>query len=288
MSRNHRSDRKERRRSHRDRDTHRDRDRDRDRDHDRKRHRSRSPDHKRTRSRPSEHRKRSNKRRSSSNPEKPPVPRDFHCHICGKNHWTIDCELLKQHPGNYPMMDAELGCWQCAQRGHNASQCRIKRYLCRDCGGMHDTRDCVYSHIGEDWYEFYDSSTRHVYYVNSDESEVQWGPPTHQLDTVYWYCSHCKVMIPAKHRECLLCHAIRPTSKAEAADPTDSDSDAGGDSSSSSSSSTSTSSSSSSSSSLSGWSSVSSSSDDSDGDNDDDTIGQSSTKKDKTELSKCA
>ncbi|TPP46803.1 hypothetical protein CGC20_21015 [Leishmania donovani] len=133
--------------------------------------------------------------------EKTPVPRDFHCHICGKTHWTVYCDRLQQHPENYPLMDAERGCRQCGQQGHSASQCRIKKYLCRDCGGMHDTRDCVFSHVGEDWYEFYDPKTRHVYYANSDESQIQWNPPTHQLDTIYWYCSRCQVMISAKFRE---------------------------------------------------------------------------------------
>ena len=265
MSRGHRSDRRERRRGSR------------DRDHKRKRDRSREHEHERTRRRKSEHRHR------GGNNDKSNLPRDFHCHLCGKNHWTVDCERLKQHPGNYPMLDAVRGCWQCGQRGHNASQCRTKKYLCPDCGVMHDTRDCVYSHVGEDWYEFYDPLTRHVYYVNADESQVQWSPPTHQLDTVYWYCPHCKIMIPSKHRECLQCHVIRPESKEQAAYPTDSDSDSDISSSSSSSSSTSSTSSTSSiqssSSSSSGWSSVSSSSDEADSDNDGDLAHQSASKK---------
>jgi hypothetical protein len=272
MSRGQRTDRRESRRSHRDHDRHRKRDR----------------SHERHRSRTLERRHRSGTHRSS-NADKPAAPRDFHCHICGKNHWTVDCEQLKQQPSKFALMDASLGCWQCGQRGHNASQCRIKKYLCRDCGGMHDTRDCVYSHVGEDWYEFYDPQTMHVYYVNSDESQVQWNPPTHQLDTVYWYCPHCKIVIPSKHRECLLCHAIRPQSKEEAAYATDSESESDSSSSSSSTSSTDNDSgtTTTSSSSSSGWSSVSSSSDSSDSDsyNDDESIRCSAAKKDAMEPS---
>ncbi|GET92380.1 hypothetical protein, conserved [Leishmania tarentolae] len=173
--------------------------------------------------------------------EKTPVPRDFHCHICGKAHWTVYCDRLQQHPENYPLMDAERGCRQCAQQGHSASQCRIKKYLCRDCGGMHDTRDCVFSHVGEDWYEFYDPRTRHVYYANSDESQIQWNPPSHELDTIYWYCSRCQVMISSKFRECLLCHSIRPESKQQEMLTTDSNSDSSSSTSTSSSSSSGTS-----------------------------------------------
>lgn len=273
MSRGHRSDRKRGSRRSR-------------RDSDRDRKRSRSYEYERSRSHKSDRRPRSTHRGSTSAAEKTAVPRDFHCHLCGKNHWTVDCEQLKAHPGNHPLMDAERGCWQCGQRGHNAAQCRIKKYLCQDCGGMHDTRDCVYSHAAEDWYEFYDPQTRHVYYVNSDESQVQWNPPTHELDTVYWYCPHCKIVIPSKHRECLLCHAIRPESKPEAAYPTGSDSDSDTSSSSSSSSSTSSSSDSDSisSSSSSGWSSVSSNSSASDSDSDDDSIRRSAAKKGKAEF----
>lgn len=192
------------------------------------------------------------------------MPRDFHCHICGKQHWTVYCDRLQQHPENYPLMDAERGCRQCGQQGHSASQCRIKKYLCRDCGGMHDTRDCIFSHVGEDWYEFYDPQTRHVYYANSDESQIQWNPPTHELDTIYWYCSRCQVMISAKFRECLLCHSIRPESKQQETLTADSDSD------SSSSSSTSSNSSSSDTSCLSPSSSSSGSTSSSDSSSDDD------------------
>ncbi|KAG5493288.1 hypothetical protein GH5_02030 [Leishmania sp. Ghana 2012 LV757] len=166
----------------------------------------------------------SSRHRHSVISEKPPVPRDFHCHICGKAHWTVYCDRLQRHPEHYPLMDAERGCRQCGQQGHSASQCRIKKYLCRDCGGMHDTRDCAFAHVGEDWYEFFDPKTRHVYYANSDESQIQWNPPTHELDTVYWYCSRCQVMISAKFRECLLCHSIRPESKPQETLTADSDS----------------------------------------------------------------
>ncbi|CAJ1007900.1 hypothetical protein Q4I28_003213 [Leishmania naiffi] len=167
----------------------------------------------------------SSRHRHAVSIEKLPVPRDFHCHICGKTHWTVHCDRLQRHPENYPLMHAERGCHQCGQQGHSVSQCRIKKYLCRDCGGMHDTRDCIFAHIGEDWYEFFDLKTRHVYYANSDESQIQWNPPTHELDTVYWYCSRCQVMISTKFRECLLCHSIRPESKQQEMLTTDSDSE---------------------------------------------------------------
>ncbi|KAG5494045.1 hypothetical protein JKF63_01879 [Porcisia hertigi] len=167
----------------------------------------------------------SSRHRHITTKDKPPVPRDFHCHICGKAHWTVYCGRLQQNPENYPLMDAKRGCRQCGQRGHSTSQCRIKKYLCRDCGGMHDTRDCTFAHVGEDWYEFFDPQTRHLYYANSDESQIQWNPPTHELDTIYWYCSRCQVMISAKFRECLLCHSIRPESKQHEGLTTDSDTD---------------------------------------------------------------
>lgn len=104
------------------------------------------------------------------------------------------------------------GCWQCGQQGHLAAQCSVKKYYCNDCGGLHDTKDCAYDHVGEEWYEFYDQRTRHVFYVNSDESQVQWNPPTHELDVIYWYCAACEIMNPGKVSECLLCHAARRVS----------------------------------------------------------------------------
>lgn len=90
---------------------------------------------------------------------------------------------------------------------------------------MHDTKDCAYDHVPEEWYEFFDNKTRHVFYTSADESVLQWNPPTHELDTVMWCCVKCSLMIPSKYNECLKCHSIRPKSEENVQSSSDEDED---------------------------------------------------------------
>nr|CCC90029.1 conserved hypothetical protein [Trypanosoma congolense IL3000] len=141
------------------------------------------------------------------------VPSSFACHICTKNHWTVDCPRLRHAPNEFPLMDRKRGCWKCAQRGHSSPQCTVKKYRCVDCGGLHDTRDCEFDHRSEEWHEFFDTKTQHVFYCNSETKEVRWTPPPHRLDVVLWFCAGCKILLPATIPECVKCHAPRPQSK---------------------------------------------------------------------------
>ncbi|KAG8349010.1 hypothetical protein TRVL_00169 [Trypanosoma vivax] len=143
----------------------------------------------------------------------PVVPSSFACHICTKNHWTVSCPRLLNAPGAFPHMDPKKGCWRCAQRGHSSIQCPVKKHRCSDCGGIHDTRDCEFDHKSEEWHEFYDTVTRHVFYCNSETREVQWMPPSHRLDVVLWYCTACSVLLPTAVPECVKCHVPRPESQ---------------------------------------------------------------------------
>ncbi|AAZ10749.1 WW domain containing protein, putative [Trypanosoma equiperdum] len=143
----------------------------------------------------------------------PAVHASFACHICSKNHWTVSCPRLRLSPRDYPLMDREKGCWKCAQRGHSSAQCQVKKYRCSDCGGLHDTRDCEFDHKSEEWHEFFDSTTQHVFYCNSETGEVQWTPPTHKLDVVLWFCSNCSILLPTSVPECVKCRVPRPHSK---------------------------------------------------------------------------
>lgn len=156
--------------------------------------------------------------------ERPLVSANFSCHLCGRNHWTVDCPKVLRNPEEYPLVDRRKGCWQCGQRGHNAGQCKKKKYRCKECGGLHDTKDCIYDHVPEEWCEFVDPATRHVFYANGDESEVQWMPPTHELDVVLWYCPPCRVLNPSVTDECLKCHAARPATLHAAEDEEESSS----------------------------------------------------------------
>ncbi|EPY17720.1 hypothetical protein STCU_10452 [Strigomonas culicis] len=132
-------------------------------------------------------------------------------------------------------MDAQKGCCQCGQRGHRVADCTRHKYHCRECGGVHDTKDCVYNHKAEEWHEFLDPLSRHVFYVNyADPKEVQWNPPSHEIDIVLWYCPSCQLMIPAEYNECLKCHAPRPVSREDGDTSSDEDSSSFSDESSSS------------------------------------------------------
>ncbi|PWV11026.1 hypothetical protein C3747_63g64 [Trypanosoma cruzi] len=143
----------------------------------------------------------------------PSAPASFVCHICTKNHWTVACPRLERNPEQYPLMDRKRGCWKCAQRGHPSAQCPVKKYRCADCGGIHDTRDCEFDHKSEEWHEFYDPITQHVFYSHSETHEVQWTPPTHRLDVVLWFCPNCNILMPTSVPECVKCHAPRMESK---------------------------------------------------------------------------
>ncbi|RNF07051.1 hypothetical protein TraAM80_03685 [Trypanosoma rangeli] len=157
-------------------------------------------------------RRRRKKQRREVNP--PAVPASFACHICTKNHWTVACPRLQRNPDEFPLMDRKKGCWKCAQRGHPSAQCPVKKYHCADCGGLHDTRDCEFDHKSEEWHEFYDPNTQHVFYSHSETREVQWTPPTHRLDVVLWFCPNCNILLPTTVPECVTCHAPRMESKA--------------------------------------------------------------------------
>lgn len=173
--------------------------------------------------------RRRRRQRKEVNP--PAVPASFICHICAKNHWTVACPRLRQSPNDYPLMDRKKGCWKCAQRGHSSSQCPVKKYRCNDCGGIHDTRDCEFDHKSEEWHEFYDPITEHVFYSHSETHEVQWTPPTHRLDVVLWFCQNCSILLPTSVSECVKCHALRKESRdssASASSSLDSDSSADG------------------------------------------------------------
>ncbi|KEG12285.1 hypothetical protein DQ04_01831030 [Trypanosoma grayi] len=176
-----------------------------------KRVRSTSPPKKTLKRRRRGGRRRGKKRRSEVNLQS--VPPSFLCHICTKNHWTISCPQLWQNPQDYPLMDKRKGCRKCAQRGHLSSQCPVKKYRCADCGGLHDTRDCEFDHKSEEWHEFYDPVTQHVYYAHSETQEVRWTPPAHWLDVVLWFCSNCRVLMPTTLPECVKCHAPRMESR---------------------------------------------------------------------------
>ncbi|CCW60712.1 unnamed protein product [Phytomonas sp. EM1] len=160
------------------------------------------------------------RRRRTKTPAVPPPrpsPRVF-CHICVQNHWTVECPRLRAHPEDHPLMDRKRGCWKCAQRGHTAEQCPMRKFLCRECGGVHDTKECAFDYVGKEWHEFFDPVTRHLFYTNAEDTEAQWLAPTHELDVVLWLCPHCQVMIPSKYQECVQCHRVRPQSA-----PTDDD-----------------------------------------------------------------
>ncbi|KAH9577266.1 hypothetical protein LSM04_001499 [Trypanosoma melophagium] len=176
-----------------------------------KRERSTSPPKQAARRRKRGGRRRRRRQRNDVTP--PSVPASFACHICTKNHWTVNCPRLRQSPQEFPLLDKKKGCWKCAQRGHPSSQCPVKKYRCADCGGLHDTRDCEFDHKSEEWHEFYDPITEHVFYTHSETQEVQWTPPTHRLDVVLWFCSNCKILLTNTIQECVKCHMPRPESK---------------------------------------------------------------------------
>ncbi|CAD2214891.1 hypothetical protein ADEAN_000234400 [Angomonas deanei] len=156
----------------------------------------------------------------------PPVTRNVICHICERNHWTVECRKLYDNPDQYPYLDRKRGCFKCGKRGHDLVDCREERYRCKECGGVHKTKDCYFDHVPEEWHEFFDVHTRHVYYVNSaNNKEVSWEPPAHELDEIYWYCSVCQLMIPNKYNECLKCHKARPVTAADISSSDSSDDD---------------------------------------------------------------
>lgn len=159
----------------------------------------------------------------------PRVPGDFSCHVCGRNHWTVECPKVERNPEDYPLMDRKKGCYRCGERGHTAVQCKKIKYRCKECGGLHDTKGCVYDHTGEEWHEFTDAATSHAFYTNSDESQVQWTRPAHELDSVLWYCPACRVLNPDKYDECLKCRAARPATVLAVADDASSSSSSDSD-----------------------------------------------------------
>lgn len=162
-------------------------------------------------------------RQSRSN-RPPPVPSSFQCHVCEGNHWTVHCPRVLRDPHKYPRVH-ENGCYQCGRFGHRGKTCTVRRYRCNDCGGMHDTKECIYLYKPKQWHEFYDPIHQKVFYVNVETNVPQWAVPYH-LDIVLWHCDRCKLLIPDDQdriNECVQCHDARPKSIYTEEDYLDSD-----------------------------------------------------------------
>lgn len=152
---------------------------------------------------------------NNNNNNYPPtvVPSSFQCHVCNENHWTVKCPKLLRDPNKFPRFHLG-GCYQCGRLGHRGNNCTVRRYRCADCGGMHDTKECIFSYKPKEWHEFFDPIRQKVFYVEALTKETQWATPYH-MDIVFWHCDRCKILIPSdtdEVNECVLCHDERPKS----------------------------------------------------------------------------
>ena len=94
-----------------------------------------------------------------------PPPDDFHCHLCaGPRHWTRDCPFIRSNPRRFPDIDIANGCNQCGKAGHKLANCTNKKYLCKECGGMHTTRECPNSYVPREYHAFFSVDSDRVFY----------------------------------------------------------------------------------------------------------------------------